>query len=188
MDLCSYLVHYMNWKPLRDGIINVDFLTQICDIFNFVPNWWQLSMLKWVKTMLQVNEFELYTYVCKSDVLDTVIEALERTQIKQAMMFSVWWSIFKVIENKRMRTVAAFICDTYSKRLKTPRLNKVICPLMRMLDRCTVSEPIKPHTCAVVEIESENDTSQQIFPFQISDSESPVKELIRRRRERYSNE
>lgn len=188
-DLCSYLVEYMNCRPLRDGLINSDFLPQICDIFNRVPSWWQESMLKFFKILTSISEPGLEEYLLESDMLSKIVDTLVNHQRSKNLLFSNCWSIFKVIEKLKLIKFSTNIWDKFGDKMQTTPLRRIICPMMQMINRWNVRESHKPHSWAIItENESENDGSTQIFPFNSNCDDSPIKRLLEKRRERYSNE
>jgi hypothetical protein len=97
IEVLIYLYQHMNCKPLQTWTINQQLVDLLFDIFDFVPTWVKDSMLRMVKVMLQVENYELIDHVLDTQAFLKVFETLEVTQKNKNMLYSTCWNILKEV-------------------------------------------------------------------------------------------
>ena len=88
IEVLAYLFQYMNCKPLQAWTVNQQLVDLLFDTFDLVPAWVKDSMLRMVKVILQVGNYELVDHVLDTQAFLKVFETLEVTQKKKNMLYS----------------------------------------------------------------------------------------------------
>jgi len=187
VDILTTLVDTMMCKPLISGLLGINMIKRIFDIFDFMPAWIQISMIRLARYLILNGNEDIRKQLVDFKVIDIIMTTLLKTQENQNMMFCTCWSVIKAIQKSNDKNMASYAFNKYRSEIETPTLIKVVCPILKMIGQWIVNSPMKPHVwIGLIQLEEEkNSDYEQEFeiPNKIFHEERSPRKLLANNKE-----